>query len=192
MFNITELKNFPEEIKKNSLEFFNDLENQSYDIWSSMQSAFEVPNKYYDYFFNNLPLLPKDIYIYKFKPGLVNPHVDRGRKTALQIPISRPLKNFIAYSIDPENINLLKENCEGTYRPPKEGETIKIVNEYDKMMFFYNKNLCHHYENNVNPYLMDVSIPHGGINKNIDNFYMWSISYHEDYQTVCDYYKNWN
>ena len=191
MYHINPLTNFPIKLTKEFNSLYEHIKNTSYEKWSRNHNAIQLPNELYKNLFREYKIIPKDIYLYKICPGIVNPHIDRGRRTALQIPMHFLQNSFTSYTVSPNNINLLPDDIKAKPRPAKENENIVLINQSDKMFFLYNKDYCDHFVNTGDPYLMDVSIPHGGINTITSDVLFWSLGFYQDYNTVLDYYKDW-
>jgi hypothetical protein len=191
MYHINPLTNFPIELLQEFNSLYTHTKNSSYEKWSRNHNAIQLDVSLYRGLFQKYEIRPKDVYLFKLIPGIVTPHIDRGRRTALQIPMHFLQNSFTSYTVSPNNINLLSEDIKATHRPAKENENIVSINQSDKMFFLYNKDYCDHFVNTGDPYLMDVSIPHGGINTITTDVLFWSLGFYQDYDTVLNYYKDW-
>ena len=76
-------------------------------VWSDKHSASLMSNRDINYFNKFLPESADTIDLYFIYKGRMMPHIDRGRKTAFQIPIDIDLENNYTYSLKNRDLSIL-------------------------------------------------------------------------------------
>lgn len=187
MDNIKLLLNMPTEVYNLLLNYFKET-NIEYEVWTPGHHAYQVPLEDRREIRKIFPLPPKDIHMYKVLPAAkTTPHYDRGRKSCLQVPCNTH-QGFQTFS-QRNNVDLIPIKNK-THRPPKEGEKIKMLTS-GPLFFRWDDDKKFEIYNTDKPYLQNAAKAHGGFNKSNIDRYFWSISYIEDYDYVCDAYKEW-
>ena len=191
MENIKILKNTP----SNVLDAFNDLYNSKFkrkrpqDRWSDCHAASTIEYEDVKLLSQLFPLPPHCIELY-FVTGMIPPHVDRGRKTALQIPIQVDINNSFTYSV--RGTDLTKLSPARTDFPARNSvsKDVDIVNNPTHWFYKWDESLFDKY-NLEFPILQNVSLPHGGANYSRDYRIFFSVSYKIDYNEVCSKFSSW-
>ena len=177
----------PVEVSNTLSKYF--LENSiSYEKWGRELQSYQIPLDDRKKLRKLFPLPPKNLHLYKIVPNLKSAsiHIDRGRKTALQVPcnINPKFKTFSQKN----NVKLIPST--GSHYSAKKNKNI-ITIPTGPMFFCYEEEKFETYVTDL-PYLQNVGLAHGGVNstKDVDR-YFWSISYIEEFDYVCDALKEW-
>ncbi len=187
MQNICILNNFPDELLNFHRNFYNEFDKTKINAKiSAVHYAVALPKEILEYTnkFLPVPLDRLDMYAV-FPESIMIPHIDRGRKTALQIPLEVDSNNSYTYAAKYEDLSLLTKK---EHRYDIEQDADKIVN----MPGFYewDDQLYDTYDL-TKPILQNVSAPHGGANnaKTYRIFLSGNYIKHE-YAYLVDAYKD--
>lgn len=187
MDNIKPLSKMPFEVSNTLSKYF--LENSiTYERWTPDHYAYQILLDKRRELRKLFPLRPKDIHLYKITPdSRMLPHLDRGRNACLQIPCNID-SGFKTFS-QKDNVEL-SAAAYGSHRPAKDNETI-VTMPTGPLFFQYEEEKFDTYVTDL-PYLQNAAKAHGGINEttNVDR-YFWSLSYVEDFDYVCDAFREW-
>lgn len=187
MINYQPLNQFPDELKQQFLSYFEDnfKGKEPEQKWSNIHHASEF--KYDDLilFFKKFPIKPYFIELFYVNSGIASPHIDRGRKSALQIPIQ--VNDFKAYVSKYKDYSCIPVEP-GTFS--NRSYDIIYVNDCDNYFFKYNDTDYDLFDINV-PTIQNVSVPHGGINYSSSTCIFVSVSFLEEFDLLKDMLKEW-
>ena len=191
MDNITVLKNTPNRV----LQAFRAVYNSKFDgkdpqdRWSKSFSASALEHEDV-YALKQLLPIPDIIGIEIYYANrMIDPHIDRGRKSAFQIPINVDAKNMFIYSVKNTSIpNLVAKK--GEFGPRLISSSIDVVNDPDSWFYRWDDLSFERYYFE-HPVLHNVALPHGGANfsKKIGAFF--SVSYVMPYEEICSKFAAW-
>ena len=159
------------------------------DHWTKTHAASAVNNEDTEYLSQFLLIPPNSIELFYVSNGMVNPHVDRGRKTALQIPVDFNCKKSFAYSVKHDDLSLLTPVV-GNFTSRKISPVSVPVNNPPNWFYEWNDALFDKY-NLEFPILQNVALPHGGVNYAEKGGAFFTISYKIDYSEVCERFSLW-
>lgn len=136
-----------------------------------------------------LPLPVASMQIYFFDPmrGRGQPHIDRGRKTAFQVPISIDIENSYTFSFNNEDISLLTPNDVYSHYS---SNTVSTINSPTYWFYKWENSLFDKYSLEK-PILQNAAQPHGGANFSKNPRIFFSCSYKEDFDTVQYHFREW-
>lgn len=191
MLNITILDRFPKEIMDEFMNIY-DLYFKGTDLKQNYSKLFYITNVSNDIvntINKKIPLPFSSMQVYFFEPqrGRGRPHIDRGRKTAFQIPISVDIENSYTFSFNSDDISVLTPTDKYSHYSSSSVSTINSPKywfyEWDDA-FFDKYSL-------EKPILQNAAQPHGGAN--FGNFprIIFSCSYKEEFDVVKSYFCEW-
>jgi len=141
-----------------------------------------------------LPIESPGISFNMINQALETSHIDRQRKTALQIAVQAdPLKHF-AYAVKNECLDLLQPlNIEDGFRNKR---YVDWENGGDERPMFYHYNPCYNDHIAVEPYkayLCNTTLPHGGLHTvpGKSERLFFSFSFLEKIDEVKEFFKDW-
>jgi hypothetical protein len=114
------------------------------------------------------------------------PHIDRGRKTALQIPIDINYEKSYTFSFNGRDVSKLEPDTSISF-PWKNKE---IVNASDYYFFKWDDSLFDTYNLQL-PILQNAAMPHGGSNFSDTTRIFYSISLLDDYDSAVTSLSDW-
>lgn len=131
-----------------------------------------------------LPVPLDRIDLYRISPGAeLIPHIDRGRKTALQIPIDIDTEHSYTFAAKYEDLKMLTPKNH-QYETPDE----IVVNKPG--CYEWNDTLYDKY-NLSKPIIQNVSMPHGGVNfSTTDRIFMSGNYVNDEYKYVVEAFKD--
>lgn len=132
-----------------------------------------------------LPIPLNRIDLYKIFPcsDIMIPHIDRGRKTALQIPIDIDIDNSYTFAAKYEDLKMLTPKNHQYDTPDDIVVNVPGFYEWDNAL--YDK------YNLSEPIIQNVSMPHGGANfANTDRIFMSGNYLHYEYKYVVEAFKD--
>lgn len=190
MDNITVLKNIPDGV----LQAFRAVYNSKFDgvdpqdRWSKTFSASTLTREDLYRLNQLLPVPAIGIEIY-YASRMIAPHIDRGRKSALQIPINVDAKNMFIYSVKNTAMpNLIAKKGEFTDR--KISADVNVVNDPHSWFYLWDDLSFERYHFEY-PILHNVALPHGGANYSKKTGTFFSISYTMPYDEACSVFAKW-
>lgn len=189
MINIAILNNFPKDVMDEFKNLY-ELRFKGKDpdqVWSKLHSASSVPRDVLKHINKLLPLETHSIDLYFVMPnGRMHPHIDRGRKTAFQIPIEIDLQNSYTYSLKGRDVSVLTPAADRKFSR----EINHSINQPEHWFFDWEDDLFDQY-NLERPILQNASMPHGGANFGNSPRIFFSASYIQEFDNVVEIYKNW-
>lgn len=191
MLNITVLDNFSEEVMNEFMNVY-DMYFQGKDLRQNYSNLFYISNvnrDVVDKINAKLPMPAASIQLYFFDPrrGRGQPHIDRGRKTAFQIPVLIDTENSYTFSFNNTDISLLKPRGEYSHYA---SESVNFVNNPKHWFYEWNDTLFDKYSLEK-PILQNAAQPHGGANFSEKNRIFFSCSYKEDFDTMKKHFSEW-
>lgn len=188
MMNIKVLNSFPQEV----MDEFNNLYELRFkgkepdQVWSKKHSASSVSSDDLKHINKLLPLETHSIDLYFVLPlGRMIPHIDRGRKTAFQVPIEIDLQNSYTYSLKGRDASVLTPADIKFSR-----EINNPINQPEHWFFDWKDDVFDQY-NLERPILQNAAMPHGGANFGNSIRIFFSASYLQEFDDVVEIYKNW-
>jgi len=189
MLNIRILNNFPLELLDAYKDFYQNFDKTTINVMiSQVHYAVALPKDLLAYTNAFLPVPLDRLDMYAVLPDAVMiPHIDRGRKTALQIPLDVDTNNSYTFAAKYEDLSMLTPK---QHQYDIEQDAKKIVNTSTNPFYEWNDNLFDKYDLSK-PILQNVSAPHGGVNnaKTLRIFMSGNYLNHE-YKYVVDAYKD--
>lgn len=191
MQNIKILKNFPEQV----MNVYKNLYNFKYvgkkpeDYWSNNHSASSVTNVHKKILDRNLPISSDGIELYYVSNGMMSPHIDRRRKTALQIPIDLNINNSFTFAAKYNDLSKFKPIV-SQFTSRKISSVGEPINNPTDWFYEWDSELYDKY-NLEFPVLQNVSLPHGGANYDHKPRVFFSVSYKSDFDKICTYFESW-
>ena len=190
MLNIKPLTRFPLEVHEIFLNFYYTWYSEVAPkmAWSNAHFATELLPKEQEFLSGYLPMKAGGVEIYYIQPNsTTSAHIDRGRKTALQIPIDVPLDSY-TFCSKTRNIDDHSAFTHMKFDPRK--EKFGIINNPGKWFFRWEPEKFDTHSMDV-PVLSSVEHPHGGTNNSDVVRIFISVSYHIGIDEVAEYYKDW-
>lgn len=191
MENIKILKNMPATV----LEAFVDLYNSKYkgtspqDHWTKFHAASTVNKEDTEFLNKLLPILSNGIELFYVSSGMVLPHIDRGRKTAIQIPVTPSCQKSFVFSAKYNDLSLLTPDKKD-FTPRKISKDCNIVNNPPSWFYKWDDMLYDKYSLEY-PIIQNVSLPHGGANYDIGYKIFFTVSFKTDFNSVCSDFVSW-
>jgi len=187
MDNIKILKNFPATVTETFARIYDKKFKNTHPQhkWTPEHSGSVLKHDDVDYLNQFLPLPAHAIEVY-YVTGTSLPHIDRGRKTALHIPMAVDLKNSFIFSLVGKDLSKLSStNCNFT---PRDVDT---VNDPPNWFYDWNDTLFDKY-NLEHPVIHNVALPHGAIHVAARPAIFFSVTYKNlDYDEVCTGFSSW-
>lgn len=187
MINIKILNNFPKEVMDEFKNYY-ELKFKNKDpekVWSNKHSASPMQAGDLKYFNKLLPETIDTIDLYFVYNGRMIPHIDRGRKTAFQVPIDIDLENSYTYSLKNRDLSILTPVDEIFSR-----ENNRSINKPEHWFYEWNEESFDLY-NLEKPILQNAAMPHGGANFADTCRIFFSGSYSIEFDKIVQSYKNW-
>lgn len=190
MKNITVLNKFPIDLYNNLINLYQDfyIDKNPETRLTDMHWVTKIPRNTVNSIFLNFPLKIESLEIYYVKPfnKRMIPHIDRGRKTALQIPIDINYEKSYTFSFNERDLAKLEPDKSISF-PWKNKEVVNMSDYYffkwdDKLFDTYNLQL---------PILQNAAMPHGGSNFSDSTRIFYSISLLDDYDSVVSSLSDW-
>jgi hypothetical protein len=188
MINIKILNNFPKEV----MDEFRNLYELKYkdtnpeQTWSDIHKASIVPEKYLHHFNTMLPEPLVGLELYFVEPGKrMSAHVDRGRRTALQIPIDMDHENTYTFACKHRDYSLLKPSNHTFMK-----EVTSVLNAPPAWFFEWDDEQFDTYNLEL-PVLQNVGHVHGGANFSNRRRIFFSGSIITEFDQAVENYKNW-
>lgn len=191
MKNIKILKN----ISSSVLYEFQNLYDLKYrgkrpqDRWTPNLAASLINKEDIEYLSQFLPIQPNSIELFYISNGMVKPHIDRGRKTALQIPVEFDCKKSFVYAAKHSDLSFLTP-VRGSFTSRKISKVTAPINNPPNWFYKWDDDLFDKY-NLEFPVLQNVTLPHGGVNYSEIDEVFFTISYKPDYDEVCKKFLSW-
>ena len=173
MDNITILKNFPTAVMDAFYQIYGcrfkgrPLQHQ----WTPEHAASVLESSDLQFLNQFLPLPAHMIELY-YISGTALPHIDRGRKTALQIPIDIDLENSFIFSVKDKDLSNLLPVQDSSFTP----RDVVAVNDPPNWFYRWNEALFDKY-NLEYPVLHNVAMPHGTIHSSARKAIFFSVTY---------------
>jgi hypothetical protein len=192
MLNITVLNRLPSVITE---EFFNIYNTHFHgkDMRAVSTNLFYT-NKVDKDLVNNvnkmlsIPVAGIELYYFDPRRGRGQPHIDRGRKTAFQIPITVDIENSFTFSFKYDDLSMLTPS-KMHYTHYKNTST-RTINNPDHWFYEWDNNLYDMYSLEK-PILQNAAMPHGGANLSKEPRIIFSCSYREEYEVVKRHFSDW-
>jgi hypothetical protein len=187
MNNIKILNNFPKELMDEFKNYY-ELKYKGKDpekVWSDKHSASLMSNRDINYFNKFLPESTDTMDLYFVFKGRMMPHIDRGRKTAFQIPIDIDLENSYTYSLKNRDLSILTPSSITFSRKNNES-----INRPEHWFYEWKEDAFDQY-NLEKPILQNAAMPHGGANFGPTCRIFFSGSYTNDFDDMVEKFKNW-
>ena len=175
MLNICILKNLPIILLDDCLRVYHSIDkNTIVDEINPYLKTINLSQDFLQHVNTFLPLPLNSLELYLMVPGVRPvPHIDRGRKVALQIPMELDINASYTFASKYEDLEMLTPlNWEYHYHRPDD----KVVNKPKTSFFEWDSNLYDMYNLEL-PILQNVSMPHGGVNNSKTNRFFISGSY---------------
>lgn len=190
MENIKILKNIPLDVLTKFTTIYNSKfkGRKPQDKWTDSHAASALEVEDIKMLNNFLPIPARGIEIY-YMTGMVNPHIDRGRKTALQIPIEIDHKKSFIFSVCNNDLSKLSP-VNVDFTPRKVSKNSDIVNNPPNWFYKWEEPFFDKYSLEF-PVLQNVSLPHGGANYSERYGIFFSLAYKTDYEEVCSKFRSW-
>ena len=190
MDNIKILTNFPSAAMEAFMQIYNSKfsDKNPQDRWTPSHAASLLDYEDVKFLNQFLPISTHGIEIY-YVSKMVKPHIDRGRKTALQIPIEIDPNASFVYSVRNSDMSKLIP-VDSDFTPRKVSKTSTIVNNPSSWFYKWDEMLFEKYTMEY-PILQNVSLPHGGASPKKDMI-IFSVAYKIDYDEVCNKYSSWH
>lgn len=191
MQNIQELKNFPiglwEQIRIWYETYYANISPEQ--IWSDSHHATSIDNvRWKEMGLEKLPITPVGVEIYYNIPSTrIRPHIDRGRRSALQIPIQADYENSYTFAAKTDDLSMIKHiSAKHIPRP-----TIpNIIHSPPSWFWEWDPEKYDTHPMDI-PILENVSVPHGGYNNSRTMRILISISYLVDFESVKKTFSEW-
>lgn len=189
MINIAILNNFPKDVMDEFRNFY-EMQFKGTDPqqeWSIIHKASLVPERYVDHFNLLLPIPLSGLELYFIEPGRrMAAHVDRGRRTALQIPIDMDHSTTYTYACKHRDFSLLTPTQNRSFEKNVSG----VLNNPPAWFYEWDEEQFDKYNLEL-PILQNVATVHGGANFSNKRRIFFSGSYVNDFDYVVERYKNW-
>jgi hypothetical protein len=154
--------------------------------WSDMHKATVVPEKYLNHFNTLLPDTLVGLELYFVEPGRrMAPHIDRGRRTALQVPIDMDYSNTYTFACKHRNYSLLKMSNKTFTK-----DVTDVVNTPPAWFFEWEEDQYDKYNLEL-PVLQNVSYAHGGANFSDKRRIFFSGSIMTEFNQAIVKFKEW-
>jgi hypothetical protein len=190
MKNITVLNRFPTEVYNSLIMLYQDfyVHKDPETRLTDMHWVTKISRDTVNSIFLNFPLKIESLEIYYVKPfnKRMIPHIDRGRKTALQIPIDINYEKSYTFSFNGRDVSKLEPDTSISF-PWKNKE---IVNVSDYYFFKWNDLLFDTYNLQL-PILQNAAMPHGGSNFSNTTRIFYSMSLLDDYDSAVTSLSDW-
>ena len=133
--------------------------------------------------FNFFPKESLTLEYYLNPPHVINGvHLDRGRFSALNIPVQVDIANSFFAIGKTDNLNY--------YTPRQDDYTFETTEKGKKGFFEYEKDMMLHY-NLDKPVLFNTKVPHGLINNSDTERIILSVTFSRTYNEMKDILKEW-
>lgn len=192
MKNIEVLWNFPEYVNMMIQKIFYDHINDEpeYTFRVPSMDGKSAPSELKEYIRDTFPVHIErgNIEIFTVYPGATpNPHIDRGRISAIQIPLNYSTDNFITYSIKDGCEDKLEVDPIGVFSSAK----ADVVNYSTAYHFIYDEKYFDAYSCEM-PYIQKVSSVHTGANFSSEYRHFVSIKVKNmSYEETIERFKCW-
>ncbi len=187
MLNICILNKFPDRLLDFYKDFYRDFDKTKINAMiSAVHYAVALPGDLLEYTNTFLPVPLDRLDMYAVLPeSTMIPHIDRGRKAALQIPLEVDSYNSYTFTAKYEDLSLLTKK---EHQYDIEQDVNKIVNAPG--FYEWDDNLYDMYDLSK-PILQNVSMPHGGANNAKTYRIFLSGNYiKHDYKYLVEAYKD--
>jgi len=185
MQNICVLTKFPNRLLAICKDFYKNYDKSLItNMISRRHYAIGLPNDFLKQVNAFLPVPLDRIDLYRIFPDAdFMPHIDRGRKTALQIPIDVDTDCSYTFAARYEDLKMLTPKNH-QYETP---DTL-VVNTPG--FYEWNDTLYDKY-NLSEPIIQNVAMPHGGVNfATTDRIFMSGNYLHDEYKYVVEAFKD--
>ena len=188
MHNICILNKFPQTLLNDCVNYYKEVDKSTINIpLTPYHTAISASPAFLEQVNKFLPVALDNLELYSIAPNsLPVPHIDRGRKVALQIPLELDTNNTFTFAAKFENIKLLTP-IDRQYHTIV--DDAKIVNRPDYSFYEWDSELYDTYNLEL-PILQHVEQPHGGTNRSTTVRVFLSGSYKRyEYNYIKDAFK---
>jgi hypothetical protein len=189
MNNITVLSNFPENLNQQLITIYNYLNaNEEPLKISDMHYYIRVPSILCNELKSDFNINFDGLEIYYIKPlnKRMIPHIDRGRKTALQVPID--IDTSLSYTFSFKGIDL-NELTPADNQFSWDNQSA-VVNNLDHFFFQWDEDQFDQYDLSM-PIIQNAAMPHGGANFSQRDRIFFSFSFVDDYSDIVNRFRHW-
>lgn len=193
MQNIQELKNFPVDVWERIRIWYETYyaDKKPEQIWSTAHHATQIHHlRWKEMALDRLPVFPDGVEIYYNISGTqIRPHIDRGRRTALQIPIQADYKNSYTFAAKGDSLSADDIDSVGTHS--ERDNITAVINSPIGWFWKWDPDKYDKHPMDI-PILENVAVPHGGCNNSPDlTRILVSITYFDDFESVKKAFSEW-